>query len=173
MFFARFLSFGLGLLFAWAAAAKLLRSQNWSAALAGYRLPGPLHRISVPLVPVAEGATATLFFAGATRVAAAVTVLITASFSWAIARAFRLQGTRLPCGCFGSAKDRDHRLLLARNAAIGLAASNLLLYGRDVPGYPRAPSGDAWVAATLTVVGLASLLWLVASVRSGFRKGAA
>ena len=172
MFFARLLSFALGLLFAWAALAKIVRPQDWSAALQGYRLPQPLHKVSALFVPVAEAATAILFFFGVTRVASALTLLVTACFSMAIVRAFRLQGTRLPCGCFGSLKERDHRALLARNAGIGLAAASLLLYGRDVPGYPSTPSGDAWVAATLTVLGLASLLWLVTSVRSGFRKGA-
>jgi hypothetical protein len=171
MFVARLLASALGLTFAWAALAKLARPRAWLEALAGYRPP---ERLRVPIaiaVPAVEGVIAGLYFSGGTRLAAALTLFLTALFSLAILRARRLQGTRLPCGCFGSNKERDYRALLARNTVLAVAAAALLLFGRDVKGYPAMPSGDAWVAAALVALGAALIVWLVFGVRSGLRRG--
>ena len=170
MFFARLVSFSLGLVFAWAAVAKLVGFASWRSALAGYRLPEGLTKPLSVAVPVVELALAVGFFAGATRIAAAASLATLSLFSLAIVRARRLQGTRLPCGCFGSDKQRDYRLLLARNTVLAAGAGALLVYGRDIPGYPSAPSDDAWVAAALAVLGVALVVWLFVSVRSGMRR---
>jgi hypothetical protein len=170
MFFARLLSFSLGLVFAWAAVAKLVGFGSWRSALAGYRLPQGIERPLSVTVPIVELSLAAAFFAGATRVAAAASLAVLTLFSLAIVRARALQGTRLPCGCFGANKQRDYRLLLARNTVLAAGAGALLVYGQDVPGYPSAPSDDAWVAAALVAVGVALLVWLFVSVRSGMRR---
>ena len=170
MFFARLVSFSLGLVFAWAAAAKLVGFASWRAAVAGYRMPGLLQRPLAIAVPVVELCLAGAFFAGATRVGAAVALAVLTLFSLTILRARNLQGSRLPCGCFGSNKQRDYRALLARNTVLATGAGALLVYGRDVPGYPSAPSDDAWLAAALVVLGIALVVWVLASVRSGMRR---
>ena len=170
MFFARLLSFSLGVVFAWAAVAKLVGFASWRSALAGYRLPEGLERPLAVAVPLVELALAVSLFAGATRVAAAGSLAVLTLFSLAIVRARSLQGTRLPCGCFGANKQRDYRLMLARNTVLAAGAGALLVYGQDVPGYPSAPSNDAWVAAALVVVGVVLVVWLFVSVRSGMRR---
>jgi hypothetical protein len=171
VFLARLLSFGLGLVFAWAAAAKIVRPAAWARALTGYRPPESLHAPVAIAVPVLEGGLAALFFAGQTRVASAATLALASLFSLAVLRARALRGSRLPCGCFGSTKERDYRVLIARNALLVAAAGALLIYGRDVRGYPQAPSGDGWIAASLVAVGAALLVWLFVAVMSGFRRG--
>lgn len=170
MFLARLTSFALGLVFLWAAGAKMLGFSAWRAALAGYRPPPAMQRALALAVPVAEGGLAAAFFVGATRLGAALALAALALFSLAIARARTLQGTRLPCGCFGSNKQRDYRFLLARNTVLAVGAGALLVYGRDVPGYPSAPSDGAWPAVVLVVLGSALLVWVVIGVRSGMRR---
>ena len=170
MFFARLISFSLGLVFAWAAVAKLVGFPAWRTALAGYRLPETLQGPLAVLVPLAELGLAAAYFLGATRIAAAATLAVLMLFSLVIVRARNLQGSRLPCGCFGSNKQRDYRTLLARNTVLAAGAGALLVHGRDVPGYPTAPSDDAWLAAALVVLGLALVVWVLVSVRSGMRR---
>jgi hypothetical protein len=171
MFFARLLAFGLGLTFAWAALAKAARPRTWITSLTGYRPPKALRVPIAIAVPVGEGVLASLYFIGETRIGAASTLLVAALFSLVILRARILQGDRLPCGCFGSRRERDYRSLLARNTVLATAAAALLLFGRDVKGFPSTPSGDAWIAAVLVAVGAALIIWLVLGVRSGLRKG--
>jgi hypothetical protein len=170
MFFVRLMSFSLGLVFAWAVLAKMARPGVWLRALDGYRPPEGTRLVVAGAVPAAEAAVATLFFAGATRVAAAATLALTSLFLLAILRARSLTGSRLPCGCFGSTKERDYRALIARDAVLAGAAAALLVYGRDVPGYPQAPVGDGWIAASLVVVGASLVVWLFVAVLSGFRR---
>ena len=112
-----------------------------------------------------------LLLLGATRAGAALVLALVAGFSLAILRAHAALGSRLPCGCFGSTRDRDYRVLLARNAVLATAAGGLLIFGRDVSGYPPAPTSDAWLAAVLAVAGSGLVIWLFAAVRSGIRRG--
>lgn len=174
MVLARLLSFALGLVFAWAALGKVSAPRRWRRALTGYRLPPWLERGAAVAVPLVEAGAATAFFLGSTRIAAAGVLVLIAVFSWTILRASVLRGgSRLPCGCFGSDKERDYRTMLARNTVLATGAGALLLYGRDVPGYPSLPTGDAWLPALLVVVGVVLALWLAAGVRSGFRRNVA
>lgn len=171
MVLARLVAFLLALVFLWAAVAKAARPRRWSETVRRFALPGPLRGPASVAVPLVEAAVAGLFFLGATRTGAALVLALSALFSVAILRAHASQGSRLPCGCFGSTRERDYRVLLARNAALTAAAASLLVFGRDVRGYPPAPAGDAWPAAVLAVVGAGLVLWLFAAVRSGIRRG--
>lgn len=173
MFLARLAAFALGLVFAWAAGAKVLGFAAWKQALAGYRLAPPLRLPTAFVVPVVEAGIAALFFSGATRIGASAALASLALFSLTIVRAQAVQGSRLPCGCFGSNKERDPRFLLARNTVLATGAGALLVYGRDVPGYPSAPSGDAWPAAALVALGSVLIVWVVTSVISGMRRDVA
>ena len=170
MFLARLAAFALGLVFAWAAVSKAVNLQAWRAALARYRLPSVLQSAALLGAPAGELGLAALFFFGRTRVAAALTLAALVAFSLTIVRARAIQGSRLPCGCFGSHKERDYRLLLARNTVLATGAGALLVYGRDVAGYPSAPSGEAWLPAALIVIGAGLVVWLIASARSGMRR---
>jgi hypothetical protein len=170
MFLARLLAFSLGVVFAWAAAAKIASPAGWRRALGGYALPVWVQRAGVVLVPLVEFALALSFFLGETRIAAALTLALLVTFSLSIARARARQGSRLPCGCFGSDKHRDYRTLLARNTVLATGAGLLLVFGRDVPGYPSTPSSEALLPAALVVVGLGLVAWVVTSVRSGMRR---
>lgn len=173
MLLARLLSFSLGLVFAWAALAKVMNLSAWLGALSGYRLPARVRAAAAVVTPAAETLVAGLFFSGETRVASALLLVLIAVFSLSIVRARSLQGSRLPCGCFGSMKERDARALLARNTVLGMGAGALLVFGRDVPGYPSVPSGGAWLPAVLAVTGTILMGWLLASARSGFRRDVA
>ena len=170
MFLARLLSFALALVFLWAAASKLLDRGAWRAALSGYRLPRRVAAVATGAVPIFEACVAGLFFFGWTRVGAAVTLGLVAVFSLTIMQAQAASGGRLPCGCFGSHKERDFRTLLARNTVLAVGAGVLLVYGRDVPGYPSVPSEGAWLPAALVAAGVALIAWLYLSVRAGFRR---
>ena len=173
--FVSSVSLFLAAIFAWAAAAKLARLGTWRSVLAGYRLPVPVARVSVLLVPLAELAVAGLLVAGATRAGGALSITLLSLFSLALFHARSLEGDRLPCGCFGGRKDRDYRLLLGRNATIALLPVVLLLNGRDVAPLRdwRLPAGDETIAALLVVIGLGVATWTARQVSVAFRKGRA
>jgi uncharacterized membrane protein YphA (DoxX/SURF4 family) len=160
----------LGVTFVWAALAKIARWGSWRAALRGYDLPGAAAAVAAPAVPVVEGVAAALLLLGRTKIGAALTVALLAGFSAALLHARQRKGNRLPCGCFGRATERDYRLMLLRNAAIGVLAASLLLAGDDVwfaRGVAR-PSPDELVPALLVVAGLALCLWLVRHALGSF-----
>jgi len=163
----------LSVVFAWSACAKLLRVQEWFAALAAYRLPGPLERTARVAVPVVELLVPTLFVVGNVRAGAALVVALVGTFSLAVLRARSLEGDRVPCGCFGRAKVRDYRLLLVRNSILGALAAALLLAGEDVALFDGvgAPNSSEFVPVTLSVMGLLAAGWAVWAAGSSFRKG--
>jgi methylamine utilization protein MauE len=156
--------------FAWAALAKVLRWSRWRTALTGYELPPALRVVAAAAVPLAEAGVASLLLAGLTRSGAAATVALLASFSGALLYARERRGDRLPCGCFGRATDRDYRVLLLRNAALGLLAAALLAAGRDVSparGW-SAPSGDELLPAVLVAAGVVLVAWTLWQVATSF-----
>jgi hypothetical protein len=169
----RTISLLLAIVFAWAAAAKLVRFGQWRAVLAGYRLPPWTERPIAVIVPLVEAVVAFLSLAGETRAGAALSVMLLSSFSLALVRARALQGDRLPCGCFGANKERDYKLLLLRNGVLALLPTALLLGGRDV----TPTSGVGWPSMSdalptlLTLVGLAVALWIAREVATSFKKG--
>ncbi|HEV2756044.1 MAG TPA: MauE/DoxX family redox-associated membrane protein [Actinomycetota bacterium] len=158
--------------FAWAAAAKAVRFPAWREALAGYRLPAPAELAARPLVPLAEGVTAALLVAGgdASPAGAAAAVALLAGFSLAVLRARRLQGDRLPCGCFGGSGHRDYRLMLVRNATLGAVAAVALLFPETGSFDAAAPDASQVVPAALAAAGLGLVVWLALAARKGFRR---
>jgi hypothetical protein len=159
--------------FAWAAIAKVARFRMWQAVLARYRLPVTASTAAAIGVPLAETAVAALLLAGATRAGAALSVSLLSAFSLVLLRARALQGDRLPCGCFGAAKERDYRLMLLRNGSLAVLAAALLLEGRDIDpmtGFGL-PSAAEALPAILTVAGLLLVTWMGLIVASSFRKG--
>ncbi|MDP9242419.1 MAG: hypothetical protein M3O84_04510 [Actinomycetota bacterium] len=121
----------LAVAFAWAASAKLVRPSSWRRSLAGYGLPTLAERGAVFAVPLLEGAVAALAVAGLERAAGVTAAVLLLGFSFAILRARSRSGNRLPCGCFGGARMRDYRAMLARNAVLELVAVLVALTGAD------------------------------------------
>ncbi len=161
--------FLLAVAFFWAAIAKASRPAAWRAALLAYRLPGPLVVPALVLVPVAEITAGVLLSAGgiASKTGAALSIALLGGFSLAVLHARRLQGDRLPCGCFGGSGSRDFRLMLVRNAALGAVAAAILL----VPAVARyeleAPGASQLLPALLVALGVVLIAWLVATLSRG------
>jgi len=114
--------------FGWAAVAKFARFDRWRRALTAYRLPR-IEFVASLGVPIVELTVVTLVVVGPLPVAGALALALLAGFSAAILRAQSLGGNRLPCGCFGSANERDFRLMLLRNALLALPAAVLSVSG--------------------------------------------
>lgn len=138
----------LGVVFVWAAVAKIARFPIWRRDLEAYRLPGTA-ALAVA-VPVVELAVPALVVAGFGAAAAALALVLLGCFSGAILRARRLHGDRLPCGCFGGQDRRDFRVLLVRNAALGALA--LASFDDPVAAVPGIESAEA---IPLLLIGLA------------------
>lgn len=158
----------LGLVFAWSGVAKVLRFSRWRAALDGYGLSGvgPALALAVPLVELAVPA---LMLSSRSRAGAALALGLLALFSAAILRARAARGDRLPCGCFGGADERDYRMMLARNATLGLLAAVVLARGRDLQPLEDlgAPDAADIVPVVLVVVGVVMIVWLLKVALSG------
>ena len=119
----------LSIAFAWAAFSKLASYQRWRSALRGYGLPGGLERAALWGTPALEFIAVVLTLTGPIEVAGALILTLLASFSIVVLRARAIKGDRLPCGCFGGSTERDYRLMLIRNAVLGLPAAVLVLSG--------------------------------------------
>jgi hypothetical protein len=147
--------------FAWAAISKLAGYQRWRRALSGYALPRGPERIALVGTPVLELVAVGLIVSGPLQVAGAFVLALLAIFCVVILRAHATQGDRLPCGCFGGTTERDYRLMLIRNAALGFPASVLMLSGNSglidrlesFKGSDALPLGLVFVAGGL-------ILWL-------------
>ena len=156
--------------FAWASVAKLVRWARWWSALQAYDLPRSLRIVAAPAVPLTELAVSVLLIAGITRVGAAASLSLLASFSGAVLFAHARRGDRLPCGCFGRATDRDYRVMLVRNALLALLAAALLITANDfrpVEGW-SAPSGADVVPALLVAGGVVVIGWTLWQARTLF-----
>lgn len=160
----------LAVAFVWAALAKASRPPAWRSALLGYRLPDQLVTPALVGVPVVEVVAAFLLAAGgaATKAGAALAVALLAAFSLAVLRARRLEGDRLPCGCFGGTGSRDYRLMLVRNAFLGAVAAAVLLVPRLARYELEVPSSGEVVPALLVAGAAAAITWLALSVTRGF-----
>lgn len=162
----------LAVAFFWAAIAKASHPSAWRSALVGYRLPKGAVTPVLVAVPAAEIAAGVLLSAGgaASKAGAALSVAMLAGFSLTVLRARRLQGDRLPCGCFGGSGSRDYRLMLVRNAALGGVAAAILL----VPAVARyeleTPAPEQWLPAVLVALGVVLVAWLVTTVAKGARR---
>jgi hypothetical protein len=150
---------GLGLVFAWAAIAKPLRWAQWKEALDGYGWPSPVARAIASTVPLLEAAAGIALLAGPRRAGAALSLALLAGSSFAVARLGENTGGRVPCGCFGKTAERDARLVLARNAFLGMIAGVVLLLDRPEPAPWRAPPAAELIPAALVLAGLTLAGW--------------
>jgi methylamine utilization protein MauE len=150
---------GLGLVFIWAAVAKPLRWAQWKEALDGYGWRSPVAVVTAFTVPVLEAAAGLALLAGPRRAGAALTLALLAGSSFAVARLGANTGGRVPCGCFGRTVDRDARLVLGRNAFLGVIAGAVLIIGRTESTMWRAPSGSEVFPAALVLAGLTLAAW--------------
>lgn len=162
----------LAVAFAWAAVAKASRPSAWRNALLGYGLPKRMVVPALVLVPVVEIVTGVLLAAGglAAEAGAALAVALLAGFSLAVLRARQLGGDRLPCGCFGGSGSRDYRLMLVRNAALGVVAASILLVPAVARYELRPPPASQVLPALLAALGVVSIAWLVTTVSRGARR---
>ncbi len=162
----------IAVVFAWSAGAKMARPQAWRDVLKNYRL-GALTAFAALLVPLTEALVTALVLAGETRTAGAMSVGMLSAFTFAAVRLRNLQGDRLPCGCFGSSKVRDYRVILLRNTVLGGAAAVMLLGDREVDLLEGVgvPSGDQIVPALLMLLAAAAAVWLLYSVTRSFKRG--
>jgi hypothetical protein len=166
----------LTLTFGASAVAKVARRRVWRNSLRSYGLPEPLERVSWSGVPAAEGLVALLPLLGLGSSAGLLALALLSAFSIAIVAARARGGRRIDCGCFGSARRRDYRVLLLRNGVLAIVAAVAWRMGGDAwalrsLGMPR---GSDLLPAAITVIGL-GLATLVAAqaVRALGRRGGA
>jgi hypothetical protein len=165
----------LAIAFGWAAVAKLVRARWWRRSLQSYGLGRGFQRMVAVGVPLVELGIAVLPFLGLPSTAGVVSLAVLAAFSVAIVAARIRNGPRLDCGCFGPARVRDYRLLLARNGALAIVALVAWRRGADtwIGADAVAPSGGELVPVALVALGLVlATLVVVATVRT-VRRGMA
>lgn len=160
-------------LFAWSGGSKVAGPRRWREVLGRYRF-GPLTPVLAVGVPVLEVGIAVTLVTGGSRVGSAAMLASLAGFSMAVLRLRRLEGNRLPCGCFGRTTSRDFRSILVRNAVLALAAVPPLIHDRDVSVMRELgwPSGGEALPALAAVVGIAIMVWMISVTSSAFRAGA-
>ena len=158
--------------FGWAALAKVAGRRAWRSAVEGYGLGRATRTAAHVGVPVAEAAIVVIMLLLSTRAAGALTVALLASFSLAVLRAREIKGDRLPCGCFGTATDRDYRLMLLRNGGLGVLAAIVLLSGPEEGLLAEAamPDGNEVAPAALALAGVLIAWWTIKQTTSAWRK---
>lgn len=162
----------LAFVFAWSSSAKASRPRTWWELLGRYRL-GPLRFPVAVGVPVAEAAVAILLFRERQMIGAGLALVLLAAFSAAILRLRSLEGSRLPCGCFGKTKTRDFRVVLGRNCLLALLSAAILLNGEDFEVFEGlgAPDGSDIIPVALGIMGIVAVIWLAVNVQGSFKKG--
>jgi hypothetical protein len=136
-----------------AAVAKVARPRAWRDAVAAHELPDVVGSAVSVAVPLAEASVAFLVLAGSIRAGAGVALASLTAFSVALVRLRARVGVRVPCGCFGSRRRRDVRLLLLRNAALGLVAVAALAGPDRLTGL-RGPTSSELAPAVLVAAGI-------------------
>jgi hypothetical protein len=150
--------------FGWSGSMKVLRAERWRLDLVSYRLNRPLRAAAFLLLPWVEVGIAGALVAGAARTGAVLAIALLGIFCVAIVRARLLLGTdKLGCGCFGGARIRDYRLLLARNVALATLAAVVVSSGGD-PSAARGldlggPSALFWLMSAVALIAVAWVLW--------------
>jgi hypothetical protein len=142
----------LAAVFAWAAAAKMIRPGAWRRAVDAHALPPAVGGAAIVLVPLAEAAVTVLVLTGSVHIAAGLSLVLLAGFSVALLRLRSRLGDRAPCGCFGSSRTRSIRLLLARNAILAVLAAAALAGPERLVGL-RAPGGGEVLPFALAAAG--------------------
>ncbi len=156
----------------WAAVAKVAQWGAWRSSLSSYGIPRPMEGPVAILVPLAEAEVVAFVLVGLTRVAMAAALALLAGFCLAVLRARSRAGDRLPCGCFGKTEARDYRLMLVRNAALGVVAGAVLLAGREAsPVSPsEVPPADEILPALLAAAGIVLGAWMLKHATSLMRR---
>lgn len=151
----------LAAVFAWAAAAKMVRRSAWRRALDGYSFPRSVVALVLWVTPFAEGLVVVLALVGYSRAAAAVAFVLLGAFTGALMRARALRGESVPCGCFGKTAERPVSLMLWRNAGLAVCALVVFADPGDVQLFAdvRAPRAGEALAVALVVIGLALAAW--------------
>lgn len=158
--------------FAWAGLMKVIQAERWLSDLRNYRLPRPVRALGFLVLPWLEIGVAALLIASAARVAALIALSLLALFCVAILRARRLSGSdQMGCGCFGSARVRDYRILLLRNAVLGLLAASILASGPErVLGTSFPSEGPGALLALLAASGGVAAAWIFWQVTARIRR---
>ena len=156
------------LAFAWAGLFKVLRFGDWWTSLEPYGFPRRVRQFVAISVPIAELTAATLLAFGNFKVAGTVIIGMLASFTLAVTRARRLQGDKLPCGCFKAGDVQDVRFIFSRNALLATLAAFLLLAGP--PARSLAISVDDVAPILLVLVGLGLAGWTAFQVAGALRR---
>lgn len=167
------LSFGaaagscVGILFCWAAVAKLRHRALLPAVIANYRLlPAPLVRPAASLLPGAEILLGALLLIGGRCAAVAAPCAIMLLLLFAVAMQVNIRRGRghIDCGCgFGGLRQPLHRVLVLRNALLAAALLPLLFVQGTLPPVGQALAMVAGLAACLLLLLLDALLALTAS----------
>jgi len=158
------------------AIAKLAGWATWRRALRSYGLPEPLERASAFGVPAAEATVALLPLLGLGSGAGLLALALVSAFSIAIVAARARGDRRIECGCFGTARRRDYRVLLLRNGVLAIVAAVAWRAGEDAWALDSlgVPRGSELVPAVITVAGVALAAWVGAqAVRALGRGGGA
>jgi hypothetical protein len=164
----------LAIAFGWAAVTKVVRARRWRRSLQWYGFGGFEGTVALG-VPVVELGIGVLPFVGLPSTAGVLSLWVLAALSVGIVAARIRNGPRLDCGCFGAARVRDYRLLLARNGALAIVALVAWRRGADtwIGADVVAPSGGELVPVALVALGLVlATLVVVATVRT-VRRGMA
>jgi hypothetical protein len=141
-----------------AATGKILRTDEFLAALTSSRIPRPLVRPVAFLVPALEICLSAALLLSTPRylpVVMSTTAGLIAAFTawmfWVYA-----QGLRLRCGCFGAgSSDVGPRTIVRNLSLLGLSLTGLILIGSNV-SLLLPPS--VWMAITIPSIGLCLVL---------------
>ncbi len=136
------LRLGLAVVFAVAAAGKLIDQGRTRETLAEFGVPERMQRPLGLALPVVELAIAAALLPAATAAWAAVgAALLLAVFTAEVSRVL-VRGGAVDCNCFGSlGPSRITRWTAARNVVLSLLAGAVALVGFSEPG----TSGVAWI----------------------------
>jgi hypothetical protein len=164
----------LALVFGWAAISKMGTGwHRWRRTLARHGLPGWLQRVAAPGVPLAEVTVPLLVLVGLPRVAGLWTLAIVVTFSMEVLRVRLLQGSDVPCGCFGGRSSVPVTTLLLRNAALIAVAAFVVATGADtsVVHWPGAPTGAGRLPAGVAMITLVVAGWTLWRVMTWLGRG--
>jgi len=136
----------------WAAAAKLRDPRGLVAAVGDHGVPASVRTPVAAALAAAEAGLAVLLLVAPTaRIAGAGVALLGLAFAGSLVR-LRLRGARrVPCGCFGAARERPVVLLVARAVALGAAGGLVAAGVADRPW----PSSGALMATALALLAAA------------------
>ena len=154
----------LAVVFAWAAASKLVAGRRWSRTLAAHRLPTGVGDLAQWSVPVAELLVPLLVLIGLRTVASGWALVLLVGFSAEALRVRHVVGPGVPCGCFGGRDAVNAGVLLARNLGFGVLAVVGVAGATDdaITSWPGAPGPGEVLPMMLASIGMltaAAVAW--------------